>query len=124
MDQALGAYVKTADWKNEKHVPAITAPAAVESGKPFEVEIAVGKEIPHPNTVEHYIAWIALHFVPEGSPVSVELGRMDFSAHGPAVATAPTAKFLVQVASAGKLYATAYCNLHGLWSSSASVAVS
>ena len=119
MEQALNAFVKTADWKSEKHVPVITAPATAKAGETIEVEVAVGKEIPHPNTVEHHIAWVALHFVPEGSPVSVELGRMGFSAHGPETIVAPTAKFRVAVAKPGTLYATAYCNLHGLWASSA-----
>ena len=121
MEKTLSEYVKTADWKAEKHVPVISLPAAVAAGQAFEVEVAVGKEIPHPNTVEHHIAWIALHFVPEGSPVSVEIGRVDLSSHGPDVATASTAKFSVQLQKGGVLYATAYCNLHGLWSSSASL---
>ena len=121
MSDTLSSYVKTADWKSEKHVPVITAPAAAKAGEAIDVEVAVGKEIPHPNTVEHHIAWIALHFVPEGSPVSVELGRMDFSAHGPNVATESVAKFRVAFPGSGTLYATAYCNLHGLWSSSAPV---
>ncbi len=119
----LSEYVKTADWKSEKHVPVIGAPEVVKPGEPFEVEVAVGKEIPHPNTVEHHIAWIALHFVADGSPVSVELARVDLSAHGDAVATSSLAKFRVALAKSGTLYATAYCNLHGLWASSVSVAV-
>ena len=123
MEDALSSYVKTADWKSEKHVPVITLPESAKIGEAFEVEVAVGKEIPHPNTVEHHIAWIALHFVPEGSPVSVEIGRVDLSSHGPAVATASTAKFSVQLQKGGVFYATAYCNLHGLWSSSAKFAV-
>lgn len=123
MENTLSSYVKTADWKAEKHVPVITAPAKVVAGQAFEVEVAVGKEIPHPNTVEHHIAWIALHFVPEGSPVSVEIGRVDLSSHGPDVATASTAKFSMQSQKGGVLYATAYCNLHGLWSSSAALSL-
>ena len=123
MENTLSSYVKTADWKAEKHVPVITAPAKVVAGQAFEVEVAVGKEIPHPNTVEHHIAWIALHFVPEGSPVSVEIGRVDLSSHGPDVATASTAKFSMQSQKGGALYATAYCNLHGLWSSSAALSL-
>jgi len=123
MDNTLSAYVKTADWKSEKHVPVMTAPEAVKAGEAFEVEVAVGKEIAHPNTLEHHIVWAALHFVPEESPISVEIGRMDFSAHGPETATASTAKFRVAVAKPGTLFATAYCNIHGLWSSSAKVAV-
>ena len=123
MEKSLSDYVKTADWKAEKHVPVISAPATVAAGQTFEVEVSVGKEIPHPNTVEHHIAWIALHFVPEGSPVSVEIGRADLSSHGPVVTTASTAKFSVQLQKGGVLYATAYCNLHGLWSSSAKIEI-
>ena len=123
MEKSLSDYVKTADWKAEKHVPVISAPATVAAGQAFEVEVSVGKEISHPNTVEHHIAWIALHFVPDGSPVSVEIGRVDLSSHGPVVTTASTAKFSVQVQKGGVLYATAYCNLHGLWSSSAKIDV-
>lgn len=116
--------MKTADWKSEKHVPVITSPAVVKAGESFDVEVAVGKEVPHPNTLEHHIVWAALHFVPDGSPISVEVGRMEFSAHGPETATAPTAKFRVAVAKSGIFFATAYCNIHGLWSSSAKVEVS
>ena len=123
MEKSLSDYVKTADWKAEKHVPVISAPATVAAGQTFEVEVTVGKGIPHPNTVEHHIAWIALHFVPDGSPVSVEIGRVDLSSHGPVVTTASTAKFSVQLQKGGVLYATAYCNLHGLWSCSASLTV-
>ena len=123
MEKLLSDYVKTADWKAEKHVPVISAPATVAAGQAFEVEVSVGKEISHPNTVEHHIAWIALHFVPDGSPVSLEIGRADLSSHGPVVTTASTAKFSVQVQKGGVLYATAYCNLHGLWSSSAKIDV-
>jgi superoxide reductase len=123
MEKTLESFVKTADWKNEKHVPAIDAPASVKAGEAFEVDVTVGREIPHPNTVEHYIAWVALHYVPEGAQTSVELARVDFSAHGEAAATAPSAKFRVALQKGGALYATAYCNLHGLWSSSAAVAV-
>ena len=55
--------------------------------------------------------------------MSVEIGRVDLSSHGPDVATASTAKFAVQLQKGGVFYATAYCNLHGLWSSSAKVSV-
>ena len=130
MNAPLSSTVKTADWKAEKHVPAITAPDSANAGVPFDVEIDVGREIPHPNMAQHHIVWIALHFVPEGSSTSIELGRADFSAHaaslsetpGPA-ATAPSARFRVSLSVPGVLHATAYCNLHGLWTSSAPIAV-
>lgn len=130
MDSTLSSTVKTADWKAEKHVPVIAAPATVQPGVPFDVEVEVGKEIPHPNTAQHHIVWIALHFVPEGSNTSIELGRADFSAHGASLsdapgpaATAPSARFRVSLAVSGALHATAYCNLHGLWTSAAPIAV-
>ena len=126
----LSSTVKTADWKAEKHVPVIAAPASAKPGVPFDVEIDVGKEIPHPNTAQHHICWIALHFVPQGANTSIELGRADFSAHGASLsdspgpaATAPSARFRVSLSAPGTLHATAYCNLHGLWTSSALVAI-
>ena len=130
MIEPLSATVKTADWKSEKHVPVITAPATVKAGESFDVEIAVGKEIPHPNTAQHHICWIALHFVPDDSTTSIELGRADFSAHGASMtdapgpaSTAPSARFRVALSLPGTLHATAYCNLHGLWTSAVSIAV-
>ena len=130
MDSTLSSTVKTADWKAEKHVPAIAAPATAKAGEPFDVEIDVGREIPHPNTAQHQIVWIALHFVPDGSNTSIELGRADFTAHGASLsdapgpaATAPSARFRVRLSVPGVLHATAYCNLHGLWTSSAPIMV-
>ena len=123
MEKTLESFVKTADWKNEKHVPVIDAPASVKAGETFDVDVTVGKEIPHPNTVEHHIAWIALHYVPEGAQTSIEIARLDLSAHGTNAFTAASAKFRVALQKGGALYATAYCNLHGLWASSAAIAV-
>ena len=126
----LSSTVKTADWKAEKHVPVISVPASVRAGVPFDVEVDVGKEIPHPNTAQHHIVWIALHFVPDGSNTSIELGRADFSAHGASLSdapgpasTAPSARFRVSLTVPGSLHATAYCNLHGLWTSSREVSL-
>ena len=128
MNTTLSSTVKTADWKAEKHVPVIAAPAGAKAGEPFDIEIDVGKEIPHPNTAQHHICWIALHFVPDGANTSIELGRADFSAHGASLsdtsgpaAIAPSARFRVSLAVTGTLHATAYCNLHGLWTSSATI---
>ena len=113
----ISALVKSADWKAEKHVPVITVQGAVAPGEPLEVEVAVGKEIPHPNTVEHHIAWIALYYTAEGSQLPVELARAEFAAHGPEVLTAPILKAIVRLPKPGTLQAVAYCNLHGLWES-------
>lgn len=119
----LSEFVKTADWKNEKHVPVIACADAVSANAPLEITVTVGQEIAHPNTMGHHIAWIALHFAPAGQKRSVELGRCEFSAHGASADengiawTDSTLSVRVRLATAGTLYATAYCNLHGLWTS-------
>lgn len=120
----LSLNVQTADWKNEKHVPVITCADQIVPGKPFEATVKVGEAIPHPNTPVHHIMWIALHFIPEGSKISYELARCEFSAHsqtaepapavGP-VATDPTLCVTFIPQKPGKLVATSYCNIHGLW---------
>lgn len=118
-------FVQTADWKNEKHVPAIECADSVKAGEPFEITVSVGKELPHPNTTEHFIAWIALHYVPEGSKMSIELARCEFSAHGASAAgankgpayTDSIMTVKAKLSKSGTLYATEFCNIHGLWSS-------
>ena len=109
--------IKSADWKAEKHVPVITLLSPFTLDAPLEIEVSVGKEIPHPNTVEHNIAWIALYYVTKGSQLPVELARVAFAAHGPVVFTEPVLKTTVRIPKPGTLNAVAYCNLHGLWES-------
>jgi len=77
----LGDRIQSADWKAEKHVPVIEGPDQVTANQPFQVTVSVGKEIPHPNTTEHHIRWIALYFQPEGDKFIYEIGRCDFTAH-------------------------------------------
>ena len=111
----ISQLVKSADWKAEKHVPAIMCLGDFKPGEPLEIEVSVGKEIPHPNTTEHYIAWIALYYVASGARLPVELARAEFAAHGPEMFTAPVLKTSVRLPKPGTLHAVAYCNLHGLW---------
>ena len=125
---SLSSTIRTADWKAEKHVPVLTLPEGAKPGEAFDAEVAVGKEIPHPNTPAHHIAWVALHFVPAGASTSIEIGRAWFTAHGdsmdpakPGPATAPVARFRVLLPGPGTLHAVAYCNLHGLWESAVSL---
>ena len=127
----LSDFVKSADWHNEKHVPVIEAPDKVKAGEWTTITVSVGKEIPHPNTTEHFIAWIALHFVPEGAKLSYELARCELSAHGQAATgantgpayTDSTVSVRVKLDKPGSLHATSYCNIHGLWESSEAVAL-
>lgn len=123
--------IQTADWKAEKHVPVIVAPATVKAGEKFVVELSVGKEIAHPNTTEHHIRWIKLYFKPDGGKFAYEVGSFDFNAHaesvdgpnkGP-VLSEPTAHAVVKLTSPGTLLAVSYCNIHGFWESAQPIQV-
>ncbi|MCU0521621.1 MAG: class II SORL domain-containing protein, partial [Anaerolineae bacterium] len=37
----IGDAIQSADWKSEKHVPAIEAPDVVTAGEPFMVTVSV-----------------------------------------------------------------------------------
>jgi len=121
----LSEFVKSADWKSEKHVPVIEAPSRVKSGEWFTISVTVGKEIPHPNTTEHHISWIAIHFAPANGKTTYEIGRFEFSAHGQSAAgpnqgpvfTDSTVSVRAKILTEGTVFATAYCNIHGLWES-------
>jgi len=51
--------------KTEKHTPYIEIPSEVKPNEPFQVTVQVGKDIPHPNLVEHHIKWIQVFFEEE-----------------------------------------------------------
>ncbi|RMG98980.1 MAG: Neelaredoxin [Candidatus Dadabacteria bacterium] len=127
----IGELYKQADWKAEKHVPVIDCPDTVTAGEAFEVKVCVGKEIAHPNTTEHHIRWIRLYFLPEGGKAPFEVANLEFTAHGesaeganqgPAYTQHQGSAFL-KLSASGKLIATSYCNIHGLWESSKDVRV-
>ncbi|HEY68054.1 MAG: Neelaredoxin [Chloroflexi bacterium] len=115
----LSEHIQKADWKKEKHVPVIECPDEVKAGEVFEVRVSVGKEIAHPNTVEHHIRWIGLYFHPEGEKFAYEVGHFEFSAHGEGTAyTHPAVTASLEIDKSGMLHALALCNIHGLWESS------
>lgn len=121
---SIGELYQSADWKGEKHVPAIDAPASVKAGEEFEVSVQVGKEIEHPNTLEHHIVWIKLYYLPEGAKLPVEIGDYNFSAHGEGEAfTSPKVATKLKLTKGGKLISTSYCNIHGLWTSEVDIKV-
>lgn len=107
----LSGTIKSGDWKGEKHVPVIEYE---KEGNLIKVEVSVGKEILHPNTPEHHIAWIELYFHPEGENFPILVGRVAFTNHSDPL-TEPRAVFFFRTSKKGKLYALSYCNLHGLW---------
>lgn len=127
----LSARIQKADWKLEKHVPAIEAPDKVKAGDLFEVKVTLGKEVAHPNTTEHHISWITLFFHPEGEKFSHQVGHFEFSAHGESTAgpnqgpvyTHHQVVATLKIGKPGTLHALALCNIHGLWESSREIAV-
>lgn len=127
----MNGLYQSGEWKQEKHVPAISAPAKTAKNQVVKIEVMVGKEIAHPNTTEHHIEWIELYFHPDGEKFPYLVGRAAFAAHGASaqgpntstVLTDPLAVFALKTGKAGKLHAASYCNIHGLWTSSAALAV-
>ncbi len=123
---------QAADWKKEKHAPAIEAPDAVSKGSPVTVTVSVGREIPHPNTTPHHIRWIEVYFQPDGGKFPFQVGRFDFTAHGESpdgpdtstIYTVPTVHCTFKTDKPGTILASSYCNIHGLWASSKALAVS
>jgi superoxide reductase len=120
----FGDRIQEADWKKEKHVPAIDCPDQVAAGEVFEVKVGLGKEIAHPNTTEHY-------FHPEGDKFTYDVGHFNFNAHGESAAGANQGPIYthhavtaaLKIDKAGTLHALAYCNIHGLWESSKEIRV-
>lgn len=107
--------------KTEKHTPYIEIPSEVKPNEPFQVTVQVGKDIPHPNLVEHHIKWIQVFFEEEGRAFNpIHIATFDL---GPTYAE-PKVNFTMKVPKNGKLIALEYCNIHGLWENSADIKVS
>jgi superoxide reductase len=94
----------------EKHVPFIEVGKGKGEGGADVVHVVVGKEVPHPNTVEHHIAWVEVFGTKKDGQV-IALGRSDFA---PSY-TSPNVRFQVPVAEFKSFCALIYCNIHGAW---------
>ena len=122
---------QAADWKTEKHVPAIDMPSKAKKAEVIEVIVSVGKEIPHPNTTEHHIRWIEIYFHAKGEKFPYQIGRFEFNAHGEAaqgpntstIYTQPSVVCSFKTDKPGMILASSYCNIHGLWENSRELAV-
>ena len=117
---------QTDDWKNEKHVPVIEVEGTPKKNEHFKVKVSVGKEVSHPNKTEHHIRWINLYFQEEEGKFPYEIGKVSFSAHGASakgpdtsgIYTSHEAVFTLKSGNSGTLFASSYCNIHGLWENS------
>ena len=118
--------IQSADFKSEKHVPVIDVADSIKPGESIEVTVTVGKEIAHPNTTEHHIAWIELYFKPTDGKFPYQVAKVDLAAHGASaegpntstVYTDTEVKVKLKTEKSGTLIALSYCNIHGLWESS------
>lgn len=116
---------QSADWKKEKHIPVIDSPDKGKKGEWIKITLCVGKEIAHPNTTEHHIRWIAVFFMPDGEKFPYQLGRFEFDSHGEsaagpnmsAVYAHPEVSATFKTDKPGTIFASSYCNIHGLWQS-------
>jgi superoxide reductase len=107
----LGELIKGSDQEGkEKHVPVIERGTCQDCGESI-VKITVGKEVPHPNSIEHHIKWIMLFGVKNG--VAVHIGSFDL---GPTFGV-PTVEVHANLEGLSELIAIEYCNIHGLWES-------
>ncbi|MGC8662978.1 MAG: class II SORL domain-containing protein [Thermoplasmata archaeon] len=104
----------------EKHVPVIEAPKKVKAGQWFTVTVTVGKDVPHPNLVEHHIKWIQIYAQVDGRPYNpVHVATFDF---GPTFAD-PSVTFRMKLDKKTTVYALGYCNVHGVWENSVEIEV-
>ena len=96
----------------EKHVPVIERGSGHNGTHDNVVIVTVGKEVPHPNTLEHHIVWIDLYGVKKENDQVVYIGRADFAA----TVSEPCATFKVlDIDQYKALGALSYCNIHGVW---------
>ncbi len=95
----------------EKHVPVIEIEKEKGVSGMDIVRVYVGKETPHPNKVEHHIAWIALFGVKKDNDQVINLGRSSFAP----IHTNHNAAFEIRTDDFKTLCATEYCNIHGHW---------
>lgn len=130
--KSFGELLQTADWKKEKHVPVIECPDRAKADESFTIKVALGKEIPHPNTTEHHIQWISVYFQPEDEMFTHQVGHFEFCAHGESakganqgsVYTNHEVTISLKASKPGIIYATALCNIHGLWQSEKELQIS
>ncbi len=124
--------LQSSDFKKEKHVPLIEAPNTVKKAEQLEVAVSIGKEISHPNTTQHHISWISIFFLPDGEKYPIQIGDLNFNAHGSSAQGADTSTVYTdhkgilsfKTEKSGIILASSYCNIHGLWQSSKKLIVS
>jgi len=96
----------------EKHVPVLERGSGHSGTHDNVIIVTVGKDVPHPNTIEHHIVYIELFGIKKSNDQVIFLGRQDFAP----TYTDPTAKFkIINLDEFKAVGALSYCNLHGIW---------
>lgn len=108
----FGEILKTQEqeFAKEKHMPIIDSPDKVKKDQFFEVTITIGKEVQHPNTIEHHIKWIQVFAEMDGR-APIQVGLFDF---GPTFAD-PKVTIKIKLEKTANIFALEYCNIHGVW---------
>ncbi len=78
MSMEINDLFQKADWRKEKHVPVIECPSTIKKEELCDVKVSIGKEIAHPNTTEHHIAWISVFFKPTDDKFPYQIGQFLF----------------------------------------------
>ena len=111
---AFGDILKNKDYGGkEKHVPTIEIGKGKGASGADVVTVLVGKEVAHPNTIEHHIAYLEVYGV-QGNGQVIALAKADFA---PSY-TSPKITIETSLADIKTVYAISYCNVHGLWENS------
>lgn len=127
----FGELFQSADWKMEKHVPVIECADRAKANEFFPVKVTLGKAMAHPNTTDHHIRWISVYFQPDGEKFAYQIGHFEFAAHGESadgpdrssIYTQHEISLSMKTGKPGIIYASALCNIHGLWQSSKEIKV-
>jgi superoxide reductase len=98
----------------------------VRKGDLVDITATIGKQVAHPNTTEHHIRWIRVYFLPRGETYPYQIGNFEFTAHGESTKGPDTSTIYtyhgiackMKTEKPGTIYATSYCNIHGLWENS------
>jgi superoxide reductase len=123
--------LQSADWKTEKHVPVIECPDKVKKGESVKIAVSVGKEIPHPNTTEHHIRSIEIYILADGDKFPFQISRFELNTHGEStlgpntstIYSEPKVEVVFKTEKGGLIFATSYCNIHGIWKSTKEIKV-
>ena len=100
---------EAAKLKGETHLPKIEAPEKAKKDEPVSIKVKVG---PHPNELTHSIKKIELWFYEKDRPFNpIHLATIELEpGYGE-----PEIEIKAKLKKSGKIYALAYCNLHGYW---------